>query len=56
MPLSPAEFAAAIGVSRMHVYNLMNVGQLASFKVGSARRIPTSELGRLLGGDSSAES
>ena len=44
---SPGEVAEALGVSRGYIYSLMNVGELASLKLGGRRLIPTSELERL---------
>jgi excisionase family DNA binding protein len=50
---SPAEAAAAIGVTRKHIYTLINRGELRSTLIGRARRIPCTELERIagLGGD-----
>ena len=45
---TPNEAAKALGVSRQHIYNMMNRGQLKSFKFGDARRIPAAEFDRLL--------
>jgi excisionase family DNA binding protein len=47
--LSPAEAAHALGVSRKHIYTLMNSGRLASRLIGSCRRIPVTEIERLAG-------
>lgn len=38
--LTPAEAAAALGVSRSTVYALLTAGSLASVRIGRARRIP----------------
>lgn len=46
---SPAEAAAAIGVSRATIYNLINRGELTARKVGRATRIARTELERLAG-------
>ena len=46
--LSPAEFARRLGVTREFLYDEMARGNLASFRVGRHRRIPVSELERLL--------
>ncbi len=45
---SPAEFADALGVSRQHVHNMIARGELHSMKLGKARRIPATEIERLL--------
>ena len=37
--LTPREAAEALGISRSKVYQLMAAGQLASVRIGSARRI-----------------
>jgi hypothetical protein len=37
-----SEFAAAVGLSRAHIYNLMGEGRLDSVKLGKARIITTS--------------
>jgi excisionase family DNA binding protein len=47
--LSPAEAAHALGVSRKHIYTLMNSDRLASRLIGSCRRIPVTEIERLAG-------
>lgn len=49
LAVSPAEAALALGVSRKHIYALMNRGDLRSTLIGSCRRIPVTELGRLAG-------
>jgi excisionase family DNA binding protein len=38
--LSPKEYAEAHGICRATVYNLIAAGQLESFKIRRARRIP----------------
>ncbi len=42
------EAAAALGVSRRHVYDLIARGELRSVKAGRRRLIPRTELERLL--------
>ena len=44
------EFAAAAGISRAAVYNLLGTGELKSVKLGGSRRVPFSELQRLADG------
>ena len=39
--LRPAEVAAALGVGRTAVFELMRTGELRSVKIGKSRRIPT---------------
>ena len=51
---SPAEAAAAIGVTRKHIYTLINRGELRSTLIGRARRIPCTELERIAGLDGAA--
>ncbi len=51
---SPGEAAEALGVSRQHIYNLMNAGQLRSVSFGRSRRIAASELERVLNGGTDA--
>jgi excisionase family DNA binding protein len=45
---SPAEAAQAIGVTRQHIYNLMQRGELPSVKLGRSRRISVRALEALL--------
>ena len=47
--LTTGETAEILGVSRQHVVNLSNRGEIASTKVGAHRRIPLSEVERLQG-------
>lgn len=47
--LKTGEVAEILGVSRQHVVNLANRGELQSIKVGAHRRIPLSEVERLRG-------
>ena len=44
----PAEVAAALGVSRSKVYELMNRGEIPWVLVGNARRVPVEELEQLV--------
>ncbi|MGQ7959896.1 helix-turn-helix domain-containing protein [Pseudomonas sp. SP16.1] len=44
----PNEAAAALGLSRAKVYELMKRGQLAFVVIDSDRRIPASEVRRLV--------
>jgi len=46
---SPAEAAAAIGVTRQTIQNLIRRGELKSTKIGACRRISRLELERLIG-------
>lgn len=46
--LSVREFAAAFGVNQHTVYRMCTRGELAWTRVGSEKRIPKSELERLL--------
>lgn len=47
--LTPGEFAAIVGVSERHVYDLAKSGQIASVRLGTKPiRIPMSEIDRLL--------
>lgn len=39
--LTPTEAAAALGVGRTKLYELLKTGALASVCIGSCRRIPT---------------
>lgn len=48
--LTTGEAAEILGVSRQHVVNLSNRGEIAATKVGAHRRIPLSEVERLLQG------
>lgn len=47
--------AERLGVSRQHVVDLCNRGDLAFVYVGKHRRVPTSEVERLLGGSMTRE-
>ena len=46
---TPAEVAAAIGVTRQTIHNLIGRGELRAVKVGRCTRIPASEARRLAG-------
>lgn len=48
---SPDEAAAALGVTRQHIYALMARGQLRSVKLGRSRRIPADALEALVSAD-----
>ncbi len=43
------EFAKALDVSERTVWSLIKRGEISSLKVGRCRRIPASELTRLMG-------
>lgn len=47
--LSPQEVASLLGVTRQHVYALMDRGELGSIRVGRRRLITRYDLERLLG-------
>jgi excisionase family DNA binding protein len=47
--LSTGDVASVLGVSRQHVVDLCDRGDLVFVRVGSHRRVPRSELARLLG-------
>jgi excisionase family DNA binding protein len=47
--LTTGEAAEMLGVSRQHVVNLSDRGELASIKVGAHRRVPLAEVERLQG-------
>ena len=38
--LTPTEAAAALGIGRSKVYELMQTGQLESVHIGACRRVP----------------
>jgi excisionase family DNA binding protein len=46
---SPGELAAALGVTRGHVQNMIARGELPSFKLGRLRLIPADVVHRLMG-------
>ena len=44
MLLTPSEAAAALGIGRSKVYELLQNGQLQSVHIGTCRRIPADAL------------
>lgn len=42
--LTPTEAAAALGIGRSKLYELMQAGALESVRIGSCRRIPSDAL------------
>ena len=44
MLLTPTEAAAALGIGRSKVYELLRAGTLASVRIDSCRRIPLEDL------------
>jgi excisionase family DNA binding protein len=42
--VTPEQAAEALGIGRWKLYDLLRSGQLASVRIGSCRRIPTSAL------------
>lgn len=42
--LTPTEAAAALGIGRSKVYELMQTGHLPSVHIGACRRVPTDAL------------
>ena len=46
--LTPTEAAAALGIGRSKVYELMRAGTLGSVRIDTCRRIPTAELAALI--------
>jgi excisionase family DNA binding protein len=48
---SPAEAAEALGVTRQHVYHLIERGELRRFHVGRCARIPVADVLALVGGE-----
>ena len=44
MRLTPSEAAAALGIGRSKVYELLQNGQLQSVHIGTCRRIPADAL------------
>jgi excisionase family DNA binding protein len=47
-PLTSTEAAKALGMSRTHLARMCDEGRIASFAVGSARRVPADEIMRIL--------
>jgi excisionase family DNA binding protein len=48
--LRPEEVAAALGVGRTAVFELMRTGELRSVKIGKSRRIPTEAVREFVAG------
>ena len=48
--LTPSQAAAALGIGRSKVYELMKAGDLASVRIGACRRIPSEALAEFLAG------
>jgi excisionase family DNA binding protein len=46
--LTPTEAAAALGIGRSKVYELLQTGQLRSVRIGTCRRIPADALQTLV--------
>ena len=46
--LTPTEAAAALGIGRSKVYELMRAGTLGSVRIDTCRRIPAAELEALV--------
>lgn len=46
--LTPAEVAAALGIGRSKVYELLQTGQLHSVRIGTCRRVPADALNDLV--------
>jgi excisionase family DNA binding protein len=46
--LTVDEAAAALGISRSNLFNILGAGGIASVKVGRLRRIPAAELDRFV--------
>jgi excisionase family DNA binding protein len=44
MLFTPVQAAKIMGVSRSHVYTLMNQGKLGSISIGRCRRITTNQI------------
>ncbi|GAA2230007.1 helix-turn-helix domain-containing protein [Herbiconiux moechotypicola] len=44
--ITPTEAAKSLGIGRSTIYELMAAGQIPSVKIGSSRRIRTSDLAR----------
>ena len=47
MAVSPKDAAAALGVCRATIYNLIARGELSAVKLGRSTRIPITELERI---------
>ena len=48
--LRPEEVAAALGVGRTAVFELMRTGELRSVKIGKSRRIPADAVAEYVAG------
>ena len=48
--LRPEEVAAALGVGRTAVFELIRTGELRSVKIGKSRRIPTEAVREFVAG------
>jgi excisionase family DNA binding protein len=48
LAVPPAEAARLLNVSRPMIYKLMRTGQLRTVNIGRARRVPVTELNRLI--------
>lgn len=46
--LTPVEAAAALGIGRSKLYELLQSGRLPSVRIGSCRRIPADSIHRFL--------
>ena len=49
LAVDPAEAARLLGLSRPMIYKLMQQGKLRTVTIGRSRRVPITELERLLG-------
>ncbi len=48
--IAPADAARLLNCSRASIRNMITRGELRAFRVGTAVRIPTSEIDRILNG------
>lgn len=48
---SPDEAAAALGVSRQHIYSLIARGELRRYKIGRSTKIRVADVRALVGGE-----
>lgn len=46
--LTPAEAAAALGIGRSKVYELLQAGKLPSVRIGACRRVPAEAVHRFV--------
>lgn len=44
LSVTPEEAGQSLGIARSTIYELLNAGELAGFKIGRQRRIPVSSL------------